>query len=62
MNDTRTNRKKREEIIIPCIKKLADLEFPDGKTYEYRIETWTKDDPEPVAAGKSGIRITITSS
>ena len=59
MDDTRTNREKREEIIIECLRKLAELELPDGKTYQYNIETWTKDDPEAVIEIRDGIQITM---
>jgi len=59
MDDTRTNRKKREEIIIDCLNRLAELEMPLDKTYRYVIETWTKEDDEPVKTGTSGIEITM---
>ena len=59
MDDTRKNREKREEIILNCLKKLAEIEVPNGTTYHYQIETWTKNDSEPVIKGKSGIEITL---
>lgn len=59
MEDTRTNRKKREKIIIKCLKELASLELPIGESYQYHIETWTKDDVEPTIIGKNGIRVTM---
>lgn len=59
MEDTRTNRKEREEIITDCLRKLANLEMPVGETYNYNIETWTKDDVEPIVKGKAGIQITM---
>lgn len=57
MDDTRTNRKEREEAIISCLKKIAEIE--GVKSYQYRIETWTKDDPEPILEVRDGIQITM---
>jgi hypothetical protein len=59
MDDTRTNREKREIIISDCLKKLVDLEATVDTAYNYEIETWTKDDDEPIKTGKSGIQITV---
>ena len=59
MEDTRKNREEREKIIRECLKKLAELEMPIGKTYKYDIETWTEDDGQPIIIGKSGIQITM---
>lgn len=57
MEDTRIDRKEREEIIIECIKELAKIH--GVKSYQYRIETWTKDDPEPILEVRDGIQITM---
>jgi len=57
MEDTRDHREEREEVIIKSLKELAKIHNV-GK-YEYRIETWTKDDPIPLTEGKAGIQITM---
>lgn len=42
MKDTRTNRTEREQEIIKCLRKLAEIH--KVLAWEYRIETWTKYD------------------
>jgi len=57
MEDTRTNRKEREEVVVKILEELAKIHNV-GK-YEYNIETWTFDDPEPIVKGKAGIQVTM---
>jgi hypothetical protein len=57
--DIRLNREKREKIIIECLKKIAELDLEIGQTYNYTIESWTKDDNLPKIVGKDGIQITM---
>lgn len=57
MEDTRTNRKEREEAIDKCLEELAKIH--NVGAYGHRIETWTFDDVEPIVEGKAGIQITM---
>jgi len=57
MEDTRDHREEREEVIIKSLKELAKIH--NVKSYGYHIETWTKDDPEPIFIGKAGIQVTM---
>ena len=56
----RLNREKREKLIVECLKKVAELDLPIGQTYNYTIESWTKDDGVPILVGKDGIQITMS--
>lgn len=60
MDDTRINREKRDELILKCLRELVLLEAGEGITFKYNIETWTKDDSEPIVVGEDGIQITVS--
>ena len=44
---------------VKC-KNCGKYNSPIGQTYNYTIESWTKDDGVPIIVGKNGIQITMS--